>query len=130
MATEHFSDVELVCHCGCGKLPSRGDQEYLEAFRVFFGEPMHLSSAYRCPKHNMAVSDTGPGGPHTRFAVDILCFGATAYRLIAAAVQPGMGGVPWWTGIGVSQKGPHRGRFIHLDMLEPPGFPRPWIWSY
>lgn len=36
-----------------------------------------------------------------------------------------------WTGFGFSQRGPHGERFLHLDrLLQEPGRPRPWPWSY
>ena len=83
---------------------------------------MSLSSAYRCPDHNDAVSSTGRNGPHTIGAADVKVSGAKAKELLMAACDAGA------TGIGVSQKGPHAARFIHIDRLE--GDSRPWIWSY
>jgi uncharacterized protein YcbK (DUF882 family) len=96
----------------------------LEALRNQIGKPMVLSSAYRCPVHNAAVSGTGDNGPHTTGrAVDVLIRGTEALRLVAKAIELG------FTGIGVKQKG--GARFIHLDDLHPKiGGPRPWIWSY
>ena len=47
------------------------------------------------------------------------------YRLIRIAIEAGM------TGIGISQRGPHEKRFIHLDDMDNSGeHPRPWVWSY
>ena len=89
-----------------------------------YGRPMNLSSAYRCPDYNLRVSpSTGRTGPHTMGAVDVLCFGEEALRLTIVASAGG------WTGVGISQKGEHAIRFIHLDRL-PSMPPRPWIWSY
>lgn len=96
----------------------------LERLRAIYGKPMPVSSGYRSPAHNAAVSTTGETGPHTTGrAVDILVRGADALELIGLATDLG------FTGIGVSQKGPSR--FIHLDDLpDAPGQPRPTIWSY
>ena len=33
-----------------------------------------------------------------------------------------------WKGIGISQKGKHKSRFIHLDTIDSDN--RPWVWSY
>jgi len=33
-----------------------------------------------------------------------------------------------WKGVGISQKGKHKSRFIHLDTIDSDN--RPWIWSY
>ena len=122
MATAHFSTQELVCHCGCGGLPPEGFQSRLEELRIQFGHPMVLSSAYRCPEHNAKVSSTGGTGPHTKGAVDVLCYGPRAHELVSDALMLG------WTGIGVSQRGPRNARFVHLD--DTGGPMRPCIWSY
>lgn len=86
--------------------------------------PFTLSSAYRCPGHNSSVNPkTGENGPHTTGkAVDIVMRGADAYRLIHYAMNAG------FTGIGVKQAG--IGRYLHLDILAAPDYPRPMIWSY
>ena len=98
----------------------------LERLRTIFGKPMRVASGYRCPVHNAAVSATGQTGPHTTGrAVDIALWGADALVLVRMAVAHG------FTGVGVSQKGPRAGRFVHIDDLADgaPG-PRPWLWSY
>jgi len=122
--TTHFSRAELQCHCGCGQC--RMDTIFmtrLEQLRVAFGKPMRLSSAYRCPDYNERISKTGRTGPHTTGrAVDVLVSGEDAYRLVQLALEHG------FTGIGISQKGAHENRFIHLDDME--GKTRPWVWSY
>jgi len=105
------------------------DADFLTAFdalREVYGSPLILHSGYRCPVHNVAVSTTGPQGPHTTGrAVDVLAYGAEAHRLIGLALRRG------FTGVGVSQKGLHGQRFVHLDtLLDAPGQPRPWVWSY
>ncbi len=120
---ECFSDNELRCKCGCNRNDiDPGFMDKLVVIRKAVGFPMILSSAYRCPEYNRKVSSTGPDGPHTKGAVDVLVFGSKAYAVMAAAFRHGM------TGIGVSQKGTHAKRFIHLDDLTTP--PRPWPWSY
>lgn len=123
MATEHFSDAELECKCLCGGLPPQDFQDHLEELRVVFGEPMIVTSGYRCPDYNQQVSSTGQDGPHTIAAVDIGISGAKALRLTGLAWQMG------WTGIGWNQRG--SSRFVHLDRLpQAGGRPRPWCWSY
>jgi uncharacterized protein YcbK (DUF882 family) len=136
----HFSRSELAS-------PDTGDHwmdpefmELVELLRTdYWGQPMILSSAYRTPDYNDKRSTTGRNGPHTTGkAIDVLISGADAYRFLMAvmALNEDMfneamskGG---FTGIGISQRGPHKSRFIHLDSLtddETEG-PRPWIWSY
>lgn len=95
----------------------------LDALRDAVNAPLVISSGYRSPQYNKAVSSTGDNGPHTTGrAVDIQCRGAVAHRVLLRA--PALG----FTGIGVSQKG--GSRFIHLDDLEAPQYPRPTVWSY
>jgi uncharacterized protein YcbK (DUF882 family) len=98
----------------------------LEAIRLVVG-PMEIASGFRCSDHNARVSRSGMDGPHTTGrAADIRIHGARAYHLIEVAQGHRM------TGLGIAQKGPRSGRFVHLDNLqmgETPG-PRPWLWSY
>lgn len=124
--TEHFSDDELKCKCGCNT--QKMDDSFMgriEDLRVAYGKPMSVSSAYRCPKHNASVSSTGKKGPHTTGkAIDIRVFGGEAYKFLLLAMQFG------FTGVGISQKGGMLGRFIHIDDLQPNEHPRPRVWSY
>lgn len=125
MSTEHFADWELACRCGCGRLPTSEFQAELEALRVDYGRPMRLSSGMRDPTYNDLVSSTGRGGPHTIGAFDSLCFGEDAWELVRILTKRN------WSGIGIAQKGPRETRFIHGDyLIDGPGSPRPWIWSY
>ena len=135
MATKHFSDKELACRC-CGVAKMHpAFMEALERIRVEMNMPLHLSSAFRCAKHNAAVSTTGSHGPHCDHngeggrAVDILISGASALKLMEVARKHSM------SGIGVKQNGQQNQRFIHLDNLgsdytKSTGGPRPWVWSY
>lgn len=120
----NFSIDELKCkHCGEEKIiPEFMDR--LQRLRKDYGKPMKITSGYRCPAHNSAVSKTGLDGPHTSGrAVDIQVFGKEAYDLLHLAMLHG------FTGIGISQKGPMDKRFIHLDDI-PDKNTRPRIWSY
>lgn len=123
----NFREDEFRCkHCGMVHMAPEF-LDTLQALRSHCGFPFVVSSGYRCPVHNKAVSSTGPRGPHTTGrAVDVAAAGAQALYLVRSAVAFG------FTGVGVKQKGPHAGRFIHLDDLgdhETSG-PRPWLWSY
>lgn len=118
----YFSHDELKCRC-CGKnLMHPEFLDRLDQLRERVG-PLPVSSAYRCPDHNSRVSGTSADGPHTTGrAIDLRVSGAKAYAVVQEALLLG------FTGIGVSQKGPHGSRFIHLDDLH--GSTRPWVWSY
>ena len=124
--TKHFPEEELMCKCGCGR--AEMDTEFMdriEALRVAHGKPLLATSAFRCPDHNAAVSHTGETGPHTTGkAIDLRVSGQDAYDLLLLATHSG------FTGLGISQRGPHGGRFIHIDDLPEDEYPRPRVWSY
>lgn len=94
--------------------------------RTRYKHPLVANSWYRSPEYNNKVSRSGFDGPHTTGrAVDIKIAGFDAFELVHLAKECG------FSGIGVKQKGPVAGRFLHLDDLDTePGRPRPWIWSY
>ncbi len=98
----------------------------LDVMRHDLGFPFIISSGYRCPTHNNKVSSSGLSGPHTTgLAADIFISGENALKVVSAALEYGFGGV------GINQKGSYKGRFIHLDRLEPTAErPRPHIFSY
>jgi len=125
--TPYFSAIEMQCKCGCARADMDGDfMAALQALREVLG-PLDVSSGFRCPAYNARISTTGSNGPHTTGrAADLRVQGHRAYALIGAAQAQGM------TGLGVSQKGPHAARFVHLDNLPAgeTGGMRPWLWSY
>ena len=95
--------IEGVCSAQgvAGDAAASPLKDALEQLRISFDRPIHLSSAYRCPDYNDEVSSTGRNGPHTRGAFDVLVSGTDAYDLLLLAI------IFEWTGIGISQKGPH-----------------------
>lgn len=128
----HFSPRELAERSSKweeGKSPLRVNEDFLDrlqALRVAFDHPLNVTSGYRSPEYNNRVSRTGTNGPHTTgLAVDIQIHGSAALELVKLSLARG------FTGIGLHQKGPASGRFVHLDTLESSDKrQRPWIWSY
>ena len=126
ISTDHFSAKELQCKCGECEFEGM-DLAFMERMELIrtdpqWSKPIRVSSAYRCENHNSKVSSTGANGPHTTTrAMDCLVSGFDAVILMMIAVKHGI------TGVGVSQKGEHSSRFIHLDDLEEN---RPACWSY
>lgn len=115
---KYFKESEFKCkHCGECKM----DYDFVEKLDIVRGIlqfPLKVSSGYRCPVHNMAVSTTGEDGPHTTGkASDILIAGPRAREFLTIAVK-------FFPGIGVQQKGNYATRFIHVDDLESR------LWSY
>jgi len=127
MLTKNFSTNEMMCHCGCRDSEMDSDfMKILQEIREDMNRPLKISSAVRCEKHNMKVSSTGKNGPHVyRKAADIIISGADALRLIDVARKHGI------SGVGISQRGEHAKRFVHIDTLSADdGHPRPTMWSY
>lgn len=117
---QNFTPREFACRC-CGVVyVSESFMDRLQALRNASGVPMPISSGYRCPSHNAAVSSTGEDGPHTTGrAADIAVSHQSAFMVLGMAFDYD------FTGIGVNQKG--GGRFLHLDDLDNN---RPALWSY
>lgn len=120
---KNFKPQEFACqHCG-----KEGIKEELlnrlQALRTFLNFSFVVSSGYRCPEHPIEAKKSKPGTHTTGLAVDILCRGTEAYKIITHAQEYG------FTGIGVNQKG--NSRFIHLDIADhSEERPRPTVWSY
>ena len=127
MLTKNFSVAELECSC-CGLADMDPDfMKILQNIRDEMKRPLKISSGVRCAKRNAEVSSTGSNGPHVprengTAASDILIAGADALRLIDIARKHGV------SGVGISQRGPHNKRFIHIDTIT--DHPRPTMWSY
>lgn len=130
MITKNFSSGEMMCSCGCGEDSMDPDfMSILQNIRDEMQRPLRISSGVRCAKRNMEVSSTGKNGPHVprttgTMASDILIAGADALRLIDIARKHGI------SGVGISQRGSHAKRFIHIDILSEETHPRPTMWSY
>ena len=121
----HFSLREFACRC-CGK--AYIDLDFvllLDKMRSRCGFPFVVTSGYRCPRYNRSKK-YGPAHP-TGLAVDISVSGPRTYELVSQAVRFGI------PRIGIKQRGPHSGRFVHLDVV--PWWnrelvPNPCIWTY
>lgn len=121
---KNFTPKEMACkHCGELKIvPVFMDN--LQALRDMTGQ-LPINSGYRCPEYDREIG--GAGVHPTGMAVDIGIAGVLAFLLLSRVFKG-----PIFTGIGIRQKGPWSGRFIHLDTL-PEGVeahPRPRIWTY
>ena len=130
MLTKNFSSAEMMCSCGCGEDSMCPDfMTILQNIREDMNRPLRVSSGVRCAKRNSEVSSTGSTGPHVprkngTAASDILIAGADALRLIDIARKHGV------SGVGISQRGTHSKRFIHIDTISDDQHPRPTMWSY
>lgn len=108
MHSEHFSESELACRCGCGVNGVVQELlDALEAFRSLVGVPVTINCAYRCAAHNAKIG----GAPKSQHvpgrAADVKVRGKTARDLYDLAIQ-----VPAIHGLGVDD---HR-QYLHLDV--------------
>lgn len=54
--SEHFSEEEFMCHCGCGEKHINPKLiTLLERIRSAFGKPITIMSGRRCKAHNTKV---------------------------------------------------------------------------
>ena len=121
----YFSIDELKCKGTDECNMDEGFMERLVTLRHKFNKPMVISSGYRSSSYNQVIGGAR-NSPHLYGkAVDVLVSGKAAHKLIGLAIQHG------FTGIGVSQRGSHESRFLHIDTMDNSDIhPRPWIWSY
>ncbi|EPM68874.1 peptidase M15A [Pseudomonas syringae pv. theae ICMP 3923] len=123
----NFIYAELRCRCGrCDSTGREMNPEFMglvQQLRELFGQPMLLSSAYRCAHHPDEAHKATPGEHCDGTAVDVSCRGPEALRLLNLALSLG------FTRIGINQKG--SARFLHLGLAPSGGrLASPMIWSY
>jgi zinc D-Ala-D-Ala carboxypeptidase len=139
----NFSAKELQCS-HTGEL-SMADTllDLLQAMRSGLDKPLKINSGFRAATHPIESVKDAPGTHSLGLAVDISTSGKDALDVLGFllhALQAGfenpynLGERQWLDtlGIGVKQSGPHKGRFLHVDVA-PDGAsnrPRPTIWSY
>jgi zinc D-Ala-D-Ala carboxypeptidase len=121
----NFTPDELACkHCKENGIRSEL-LDVLQSIRADFAKPIFISSGYRCAKHPIEQEKGIPGEHTTGLAVDIICHGVNALRIINLALNKGV------TRIGIHQKGNANGRFVHLGISNKfnSSFPAA-IWTY
>ena len=107
--SKYFSDEELACKC-CGGLPPKGIDpklyELLDRIREYFGVPIYINSAYRCPHHNAVVGGV-PNSQHVQGIAADIDASAIGVDLIAdVAEQSGADGVGRY----------YDAQFVHVDV--------------
>lgn len=105
---------EMACKCGkCGSTGQEMDPGFmvkLQTIRDTYGKPLHISSAYRCTAHNVAVGGAAKSYHIKGRAVDILIpKGQDRFDLTKHIIQLGM-----IRGIGFYDA------WIHIDDREGP----------
>lgn len=119
--TPNFTKAELACKCGqCG---GRADMQAftmnrLQKMREVIGEPLIITSGFRCSDHPEERKKARPGAHGQGKAVDVAC-GDSRLRYMLVSTAPDLG----FTGIGISDG------FIHLDTGHDHAY-RPTCWTY
>ena len=103
---KYFKKKEFACPC-CGENKTKEALMLVtDQLRDAVGEPLTISSAFRCVKHNEAVGGKLDSAHLKGLAVDIACENSRLrFLLIKQAIKLG------FVRIGVDFK-----KFIHLDM--------------
>jgi len=120
MITPNFSRAEMRCKCGnCMRYDMDGEfMRMLQELRNQVG-PLRISSGRRCESHNKSSGGYPKSAHLIGQGSDIQVYGPRALDIIEHARKTG------FSGIGISQRGDHKDRFIHVDTL-----PRQALWSY
>lgn len=114
----YFKEAELRCKCGCGLCAMAPEfVQRLDLARRMAAIPFHISSGYRCARHNEAVGGVRDSSHTLGRAVDIgVCDSPSRYKVIHGLLDVGFSRI----GIGKS--------LIHVDddPAKEPGV----IWIY
>lgn len=122
----NFREEELACSYSkeCKMHPDM--MKVLQTIRNQYAKPMYISSGYRSKLHPLESEKKNPGEHALGMAVDIICSGDAALRILQLAIDNGI------RRIGLNQKGSYnKARFIHIGIADKfyLGFPRA-IWTY
>lgn len=114
--TANFNRSEFACPC-CGVTDiNMGLVEALQRIRNDLGQPMTITSGYRCKSHNQAVGGVDTSAHVYGFAADMACDGSVMRALLLPLVLAEFKRV----GIGAG--------FIHVDV--DPTKPANVVWDY
>lgn len=99
--------------------------DLLQSIRTEYARPMFISSGFRSVKHPVEQEKDKPGEHTLGMAVDILCHGDNALKILKLAQARDI------KRIGLHQKGNANGRFIHLGIADRFDLSFPVaIWTY
>ena len=82
--SKNFRRNEFACKCGCGFDDVDPELVYiLQAVRGYFDQPVTITSACRCPKHNMTAGGSENSQHLLGTAADIVVSGVPSSEVIA-----------------------------------------------
>ena len=110
--SKNFMSTEFDCHgsgCCTETLIDAGLVKYLQNIRNHFGQPVNISSAYRCPTHNAKVANASSQSKHMYgMAADIQVTNVAPAEVAKYAESIGV------LGIGLYDTASD-GHFVHID---------------
>jgi hypothetical protein len=121
---KNFNEAEFRCSHSNQAYMTIEFMEKLQAMRTELGRPMKINSGYRSPEHPIEKAKDRRGEHTYGCAADIQCSPGEAIEIVGLAIKHG------FTRIGINQKGPYAGRFIHVGLGYDDLFPRNVMWSY
>lgn len=99
--------------------------DLLQSIRTEYARPIFISSGFRSIRHPVEQEKEKPGEHTMGMAVDILCHGDNALKILKLAVDRGI------RRIGLHQKGNANARFMHLGIADKFDLSFPVaIWTY
>lgn len=100
----YFTVEELQCKCGCKRCDMNPDfMQRLIAFRIAYGQPMVITSGFRCNNYNTKIKGTKHSQHLVGNAVDVsMADPLERYKIVALATLKGFS-------LGID------GAFIHID---------------
>lgn len=107
----NFFKEEFRCQA-TGKDPIMAEEvlDFLQTMRNDLGFALPVSSGYRSPEHPIEARKSKPGEHSKGLAVDIKCYGAKFFKILDYCRTHEI------KRIGIHQKGPLSGRFIHIGV--------------
>ena len=116
--SKHFSRWEVECKCGCGLMNIDPELlRFLDLLREELGRPLSISSASRCPTHNIKEGGKKNSAHLKGLAADLKVNGSRErFQVISAVSACGI------TRIGIAKT------FIHIDIDT--SKPQEVIWLY
>lgn len=113
----YFKEEEFACPCCAGADMNPELIEMLNEARLFFGEPIVITSGRRCASHNNRVGGSKTSSHLNGTAVDISCAGSgKRMKLVCALFDAGFGR------IGIAKT------FIHVDVDPDKPFDVMWVY--
>lgn len=106
MLNKYFTEKELSCRCGCGKMPSEFAIEKLFTLRKSIGIPLIINSGARCALHNKNVGGSVNSMHVVGIAFDIRFPNTDLITFLKYSDVYG------FYGIGID----FRKRFVHVDL--------------